>query len=182
MTTLRLYELSGGIKNLMALMEEEGSGALTWDVALAELQGDFQEKAVNIAKLYRTWEAEEKVYQAELTRLQGRMKTAQAKQTWAKDYLLGGMTEAGIDHIKGDVVDIRLQNSQPSVRIVDASLIPDEYVQGTVTLPWAECIRLGIGFEAKSEVDKRAIMAVFKDMGAIVPGVTIEQGKHIRIR
>ena len=28
MTTLHLYELSEGIRNLMALMEEEGSGAL----------------------------------------------------------------------------------------------------------------------------------------------------------
>ena len=36
MTTLKLYELSEGIRNLMALMEEEGSGALTWDTALAE--------------------------------------------------------------------------------------------------------------------------------------------------
>ena len=185
--TLKLYELSGGIKNLLALMEEEGSGALTWDAALAELQGDFETKAINLAKLYNTWKAEAEIYKAEIVRLQGRMKTAEGKQTWAMDYLKQNMEEAGIDHIKGDVVDIRLQDSPPSVSVEDwhslLQLGSIHYLTGTVRLPWEQLDALHLTEKAgEPTVDKRAILEEFKATGAVPAGVTIEQGKHVRIR
>lgn len=177
---LKLYELTEGIRNLMALMENEAEG---WDVALAELEGNFQDKAINLAKLIKTWEAEEQVYKDEITRLTGHMKAAQNRRAWAMGYLKRNMEEAGIDHIKGDVVDIRLQASPPSVVVPFWGDIPTEFVSGNITLSWEELELIGDLIDrADMKVDKRAILEQFKATGETIPGVTIMQGTHIRIR
>lgn len=180
---LRLYELGSAVHALAELMEEGEEG---WQAILDELTENFQDKVINCAKLIKTWEAEEEVYKTEIARLQAHMKAAQHRQEWMKGYLKANMEEAGVDHVKGDVVDIRLQESPLSVNVPDNMAVPHAYLRGTVLLPWVTITQLGLLAIAENTVmptvDKKAILKEFQTTETIPPGVTIEHGKHIRIR
>ena len=180
--TLHLYELSPAIKQLVDLMEEEGKGGTDWTASLDELEGLFTDKAVGLAKMVNTWEAEATAYETEMKRLGAHRVAAQNKIAWAKNYLRGNMEEAGLDHIKGDVVDIKLQNAAPGVIVEDESLIPVAYKSGTLSLPWAEIVKKTLNGVAEMAVGKRGILDEFAASGVVVPGVRIEKGKYVRIR
>ncbi|KKM78797.1 hypothetical protein LCGC14_1356340 [marine sediment metagenome] len=176
--TLHLYELSPAIKQLLELMEEEGTD---WTASLDELEGLFADKAVALAKLFKTWEAQERVYKTEIERLEGHKKAAQGKQAWAKQYLKGNMEDAGIDHVPGDVVDIKLQNGAPSVIVEDETEIPDAYYTGTLQLPWAQVKSRKLEAKADKVLDRRAILDAHSgEVG--VPGIRVEKNTYIRIR
>ena len=177
--TLHLYELSPAIKQLLDMMEEEGTD---WTASLDELQGEFKEKAVGLAKLVKTWEAEEQAYKTEIDRLEGHKRTAQRKQAWAKQYLKGNMEDAGIDHVPGDVVDIKLQNGAPSVILEDEALVPMAYKSGTISLPWAEIVKKKLVDVAEMTITKRGILNDFAETGIAIPGARVEKNTHIRIR
>lgn len=179
MTTLHLYEMGPAYRALVGLMEKGEEG---WEAAIEELHGDFEEKAINLAKLMNTWKAEEDVYDTEIKRLQTHKQAAGHRRSWAADYLRTNMEQAGIEHIKGDVVDIRLQNSPKSVVVENEDIIPEQYRTGTIRLSWAELIALQIEDRAQPEIDKRNILLSFEVTGETIPGVQVVQGTYIRIR
>ncbi len=180
--TLHLYELSPAIKQLLDLMEEEGKGGTDWTASLDELEGLFTDKAVGLAKLVNTWEAEVTAYENEMKRLGAHRTAAQNKIAWAKQYLKGNMQDAGIDHVKGDVVDIKLQNTAPGVIVEDESLVPMAYKSGTVSLPWSEIEKKELADVAEMSISKKGILDDFAESGIAVPGARVEKSQYVRIR
>lgn len=82
----------------------------------------------------------------------------------AKDSLKDEMTNEGLCEISGNLIKYVVYNSNPSLVIIDESLIPDKYKTSTVT----------------NKVDKNKIKEDLKK-GIIVAGVSIETEKNIRI-
>ena len=161
---MKLYELAESYHRIEALFEEEGAD---WQKALDEIAEAFDTKAENIAKMVRQCEAEAKVLNDEAKRLSEKALASSNRARHLKDYLKANMLATGIDKIKGQIINIFLQNNPPSCQIIDESQIPEVYM---LVIP-----------ETK-QPDKRAIIDAFKS-GIDVPGVEIAtEEKHILIK
>ena len=178
--SIRLYELADQYTALQDLIDQ---GAEGFEEALAELKGELLDKVEAVALVIRSEETEAEGFKAEITRLQERYKSKTNGVKSLKDYLKAQMEEAGLDYVKGRVVDIRLQDSPPSVVVFDMIGIPSDYLSYTLDVPYEAAIGLGMALpDDKIRVDRRRILDEFKTTGAVPAGVTIEQSKHIRIR
>ena len=179
--TLHLYELSPAIKQLLDLMED-GEDPSAWTASLDELEEGFKAKAIGLATLVKTWEAQEAAYKTEMGRRQGHMKAAQGRQAWAKDYLRSNMEDSTITHVEGDLVDIKLQDGAPGVIVEDEALIPVVYKSGTVKLPWADILEKELDQVAEMTVNKKGMLEDFAKDSAKIPGVRIENGAYVVVR
>lgn len=162
---MKLYEITEGYQRVLDLMEEEGGD---FTKALDDLAEAFNEKAENVAKVVRNLEAEAEVFANESQRM-AQKATARKNQTaHLKDYLKGAMEQMGIENIKGQLLNVGLQNSTPTCEVLVAvEELPEEFVR---VIP------------EKKEADKKALMAYYKEKGEVPDGVEVRQGRHIRIR
>lgn len=159
-----LYELATAYQSLQQLIEDGDDN--DWTQALESLQGSIAEKCENIARVIRSIESDGDAYEAESKRLSEKARSTKNASARLKDYLKGNMEVLGLDKVKGGLFTVALQNNPPACQIVDEEAIPTAYK----TLIPAQYI-----------TDKRRIVEAWK-VGELVPGVTVVQGKHVRIR
>lgn len=78
------------------------------------------------------------------------------------------MEAAGIDKVKGTLYTVTLQNSPPSVEVYNIDQVAVAWKVETVTV----------------SVDKKAVLEHWKatEGRAVEDGITIKQGKYLRIR
>ena len=165
---MKLYELSDDYKSLAKALESDET--LKDDIAplLADIKGKFDDKAVSIAKLALSINADIETVKAEITRLSKRNTALESKAAWLKEYLFNEMTTANIDKIDGDVLTVSLRKNPASVNILNAAQIPDNFWR---VIPEVR------------EPDKKAILTQFKNTGEIVDGVEIvNDKKHLEIK
>lgn len=164
--TLTLYELTDAYKMLLEADEDAGAGS--FEEALYQIGGEISAKAESIAKVIRSLEAEVEAINAEVKRLQAKRESRETRVLWLKDYLQRNMESAGLERITGTLFTVALQNSPPSCRVEDAAAVPDRY---QVVVP------------ATMRVNSQAIVEHWRETGGEqVPGATVAQGRHIRIR
>jgi hypothetical protein len=159
---MKLYELSNAYKQVMDLLEEGETESLR--DTLESIQEPLEDKAENIAKLVQSSLAECEVIKLEEKRLADRRRALETKVTGLKQYLFEQLEYAGLSKVKRPTITVSIQNNPPSCEIADESLIPSDYL-----IPQAP------------KVDKKSIMAYLKE-GNLLPGVTLKQGRGLRIR
>ena len=160
---MKLYELTQNYLNLLDLLENPEIPKEVVENAIAEIQGDFEDKAENIVKLIKSIEADIKGYKEEENRLSTRRKTLENKVKSLKKYLQSSMKALEKESIKGKLFTIYTQKNQPSLIIDDIDKLPKEYKR-TVE-------------EADNKKIKEDLLNKVK-----IPGARIEVTKSLRIR
>jgi hypothetical protein len=151
---MHLYEIGEAYRQFAATFEDTDDPTLKDQ--LKNIEGQFKDKALNIATLVVELEAETVAIKTEVDRLSNRERIAKNKIKWLKDYLLEQMLASSIDKIPGQLVDLSLRKTPVSVVIIDQSLISEEFIR---TIP-----------ETK-EPNKILLISKFKDTGEMQPGV-----------
>lgn len=159
---MRLYEYTQDYLHLLEMSEELDSDVLIDTIeAITE---SVEEKAENIAKVIRTFEAESKILKAEEERLAAKRKTHESKVTYLKKYLYEQLEAMGINKIKRPLFTISIQANPPSVDVLNSDEIPVEM--------WNY---------PEPVLDKKKILSLLK-AGDDIPGVAMKTSKGLRIR
>lgn len=132
--------------------------------------GDFNDKAERVALKVNQYLVESAAIQAEATRLAQRAKTRLARADYLKRYLHLCLTKAKVQKVNGLLVNIRIQKSPPSVRVLVTP--SEEFAE------WRHIIAVE---PAKYSWDKAAILAEWKAGRPVPPTVDVEQNTHLRI-
>lgn len=141
------------------MLEYDSENAAIIDT-LESLDLAIEEKADGYAKLIRNQEASSKAFDEEIKRMRERKQAIDNNVKRMKLSLENAMVEIGKTKFKTDLFSFNIQKNQPSVEIVDESLIPDKFKKVTI------------------DFDKNAIKKAEED----VPGVEIKQSESLRIR
>lgn len=131
-----------------------------------EAGGDLAEKIENRAKFRMNLLADIKVFKDEEKRLAEKRRAAERKLDLFDSVTKQTMERFGIERSEGELFTTSIQsNSQPTINILDESMIPEEFF---VPQP--------------DKIDKTKLRDHFKATGEVVPGIKIERGTHLRIR
>lgn len=152
---------------------------------LEGLEGQLQEKAVNVAKVLRSMEEmANSIKQAE-QQMATRRKALENRVFWLKDYLKTNMEATGIQKIESPWFRLGIQNNPPSVEVSNDTLLPPEYVTVELIVPQEnyEQVKDQIGtHQIKTvKVDKAGLKEALK-AGKAIPGVVLSQGTRLVIR
>ena len=160
-----LYELSTAYKQLLDTQELNDEECAE---AIGNIEELFKDKAINIGKLVLSLEADAEVVNQEITRLSARKTALLNRSKRLKAYLAENMEVTDTPKITHELFNISLVSNPPSVNVFDEKEIPEEYWR---IIPETR------------EVDKKAILAVYKDKGEVVSGTEIISDKrHIVIK
>lgn len=155
---MKLYEITDIYLNLESIDDEIDVSA-----ALAEVDGELEDKLENIAKLIRNLEAEAKAYEDEEKRLKAQKQAAKNRIESLKRYVKGSLETIGKDKVEAGIFKWSLQYSRERVEITDETKIPDKYFAIEIK-------------PLKSEI-KKAI-----EEGVITEGAEIVRDKSLRLR
>ena len=159
---MKLYELSQSYVRLQEMAEE--LDPQTYLDTLDAIKESLDDKAENTAKLIRSLEGDIEVMKAEEKRIAERRKTYEGKVSTLKQYLQVQMEIAGIEKVKRPLVTISIRNNPPSVRVLDESLIPSEYM-----------------IPQEPKISKKDIKEALKN-GEFVPGAELQSTKGLVIK
>lgn len=167
MGTLALYELSRGYLQALDVFTDPEADLPAEVVAdtLEAIEGELQEKAVNVAKFMRNLEAYAEAVKAAEEQMARRRKAIENRAKWIRDYLKANMEACGITKIDSPWFCLSIQKNPAAVDIVDEAAIPDEFKQNIVTV----------------KIDKAAIKQAIEG-GAEIPGAALSRGTRLAIR
>ena len=112
---------------------DEETGELLNLEQLEEIQGEFDDKASNIALYIQELQAQAEAIKNKRDSLNDRQKSTTNKAERLKAYLSDMMNRAGKAKVETDDVRISFRKSE-SVDILDESLIPQEYLNEKITV------------------------------------------------
>lgn len=156
-----LYELSGDYLQVQRMIEDGFEGL---EDTLESLQGPLHEKLEAYGMVIRNIESDVEGLKAEEKRLADRRKTMENGIKRMKLSMHDAMSSTGERKIKGEKFTFTIQKNPPSLKLVDESLIPKEFL-----------------VEVAPSIDKKAIMERLK-ANEEIPGAQISQGESLRIR
>lgn len=129
--------LFGITEELLQIFEsieiDEETGELLNLEQLEEIQGEFNDKASNIALYIQELQAQAEAIKKKREALNDRQKSTTNKAERLKTYLSDMMNRAGKTKVETDDVRISFRKSE-SVDILDQSLIPEEYINAKLTV------------------------------------------------
>lgn len=158
---MRLYELTSSYEQLLEMAEQLDEETLR--DTLESINEAIETKVENTAYVIKSLEANVKIIDEEVKRLQAMKSTQQRNIKSLKEYIQESMEKVGLGKIEGSLIKVSIQNNPPSVRL-DNDFKIGKYL---------------VSVEPK--FDKKAILSDLKQ-GLDVPGAEIVQGKSIRIR
>ena len=123
---MKLYELTGAFNQVAEMLEYDSENETIIDT-LESIDLAIEEKANGYAKLIRNQEAESKAFDEEIKRMKERKQAVDNNVKRMKLSLQNAMVEIGKTKFKTDLFSFNIQKNQPSVEIIDESLVPDEY-------------------------------------------------------
>lgn len=156
---MKLYELTGAFNQVADMLEFDSENAAIIDT-LESIDLAIEEKADGYAKLIRNQEASSKAFDEEIKWMRERKQAIDNNIKRMKLSLENAMVEIGKTKFKTDLFSFNIQKNQPSVVIIDETLVPDKFKKITI------------------DFDKNAIKKAEED----VPGVEIKQSESLRIR
>ncbi|MBE0437493.1 MAG: siphovirus Gp157 family protein [Methylomicrobium sp.] len=167
MSNLALYQLSQNyIEALDFLTDPEADlPAEVINDTLEGLEGELQDKAVNVAMFMRNMEATAEAIKNAEAEMARRRKAFESRVKWLKDYLKGSMEYTGITKIECPYFKLAIQKNPPAVAILNEAAIPDEFKEKVIT--W--------------KIDKTGIKEAIK-AGKAVPGAELVNGTRLAIR
>lgn len=168
-----LYELTEAIQVLNDRLEQvELNNNMTDEEReenkknLEEIQKDIvkmiKEKSDNIIKLIRNEETLIGNLKEEENKLKQRRVSKENKISRLKEYILFTMDNLNTTKIETNIATISKRKSPVAVEIVSEDLIPTEFIK----------------VEEKRTVDKKGILANFKENGELIDGVKIISDKY----
>ena len=158
----KLYELSTGYKNIEYLLEN-GEDNEELAAVLNSLDEEIEDKAENIAKLIKNYEADIEAFKTEEKRIAERRRTLENDVKRLKEYLYNNMKLTGKTKFKKGTFSFNIAKNPPCVEIVNQDIISSDYKVLTEVL------------------DKKAILQDLKD-GKDVQGAILKQNESLRIR
>jgi len=165
---MRLYELATQYQEILDAIED-ADGELSEEqlAELLEVEDGFKSKLESIGKLIKSVAADVEAIKAERKRLADRQGTLDRKTEWLKHYLLQALCSTGTKKVKGDLLSISRRKAPVSCEVVDIDQIPAEFKSEVVEV----------------KIDKQAIIAEFKQHGAVAPGVQLHtDNEYVVIR
>jgi hypothetical protein len=161
---MQLYLLTENFRNLLELMDNPDVPVEVIEAALAELDGEIEDKADNIAKFIKSLEGEIEQIKAERQRLAALEKSKNNNIDRLKTYLYDQMKSINKTKFKTPLFSFGIQKNPPSVDILDESVIEEMYL-----------------IPQPPKIDKAKMMEDLKS-GFKVDGVVIKQGESLRIK
>lgn len=161
---MKLYDLTSAVNQVWDLVNNDDMDLEVLEDTLQSLEEEIEKKAEGIAHIMRQLEAEADYIKAEEKRLKERRDAVENRKNRLKKYLEEQLVFAGMDKVKTPTVTVYLQANPKSLDIESESCIPDNY------------------FRIKKEVDKKALLESMTKWGLDIPGVSIKQGRSLRIR
>jgi hypothetical protein len=158
---MRLYELTSSYEQLLEMAEQLDEETLR--DTLESINEAIEEKVENTAYVIKSLEANVKIIDEEVKRLQAMKSTQQRNIKSLKEYIQESMEKVGLGKIEGSLIKVSIQNNPPSVRLDDDFKIGKYLVS------------------VEPKFDKKAILSDLKQ-GLDIPGAEMVQGKSIRIR
>ncbi len=167
MHNLTLYEISQDYMQALDIFTDPETD-IPLEAAMDTLdgiEGQLQDKAVNVAKFMQNLDATAKAIKEAEQKMAKRRKAIENRAQWFKDYLKQNMQAAGITKIESPWFNLAIQKNPEAVEITNEELLPDDFKTEVVTM----------------KIDKAAIKQVIKD-GVSVPGAVLIQGTRLAIR
>ena len=158
---MRLYELTNSYEQLLEMAEQLDEATLR--DTLESINEAIETKVENTAYVIKSLEANVKIIDEEIKRLQAMKSTQQRNIKSLKEYIQESMEKVGLGKIEGSLIKVSIQNNPPSVRLDDDFKIGKYLVS------------------VEPKFDKKAILSDLKQ-GLDILGAEIVQGKSIRIR
>lgn len=175
MTAIALHSL-GQARDILDTWLEEAGGEFTPEIEalLEELDGKLDEKIENVALYAREQLVTADAIEAEIARLSARAAAHRKGAERLKNYLLLWMERIGKPKVQGTRCTVAVQNNPPAVK-------------GDLAADVLECLYAGGSPIARFipsswALDRRAALTIHKDGGALPEGLSVEQGKSLRIR
>lgn len=163
---LHLYEISSDYIRAMDKLVTQFEDKKEHEEFIYDLQDNFEDKAINVAKYVMTLEAEANAIKSAADAMMSRYKSVSKNASDLKDYLRYHIEKTGLlDEIKSPECNIKLALNPPKLVIFDADLIPDCYKQVVETI----------------KIDQAEIKKDIKD-GLDVEGCKIVQEKRVVIK
>ena len=158
----KLYELSTGYKNIEYLLEN-GENNEELQAVLDSLGEEIEDKAENIAKLIKNYEADIEAFKTEEKRIAERRRTLENDVKRLKEYLFNNMKLTNKTKFKKGTFSFNIVKNPPSAEITNADIISSDYKVLTEV------------------IDKKAILTDLKE-GKDVQGAILKQNESLRIR
>ena len=158
----KLYELSTGYKNIEYLLEN-GEDNEELAAVLNSLSEEIEDKAENIAKLIKNYEADIEAFKTEEKRIAERRRTLENEVKRLKEYLFSNMKLTGKTKFKKGTFSFNIAKNPVSVEIVNQDIIPMDYR------------------ELVEVINKKDILQDLEN-GKDVQGAILKQGESLRIR
>ena len=158
---MRLYELTSSYEQLLEMAEQFDEATLR--DTLESINEAIETKVENTAYVIKSLEANVKIIDEEVKRLQAMKSTQQRNIKSLKEYIQESMEKVGLGKIEGSLIKVSIQNNPPSVRLDDDFKIGKYLVS------------------VEPKFDRKAILSDLKQ-GLDVPGAEMVHGKSIRIR
>lgn len=130
--------------------------------------GALVEKGTSIAAICRNLESTAKAIKEAEASMAARRKALENRVARLKQYLLDGMTLAGIQRIESPQFVVKIANNPPSVDVFEPGLVPAEYMAEPPPPP-------------EPAPDKKMIAKAIKD-GYEVAGCRLVQGVRLDIK
>jgi hypothetical protein len=163
---MHLYEIGEQYRQFAANFEDTDDPTLKEQ--LKNIEGQFNDKALNIATLVVELEAETIAIKTEVDRLSNRERVAKNKIKWLRDYLLEQMLASSIEKIPGQLLTISIAKSNNSVIVLNADEVEEQFRR---IIP------------ETFEIDKTFVLSNFTKTGEIPKGLDIKtDGKYLKIK
>ena len=166
MTALKLFEISAQLLQLEMLTDSDDLPAEVIADTLEALEGDFESKAVQVAKFVLSLQANAAAVADAAKAMKERAERIQKRADSIRAYLLFHMQAINQKRIETPELVIRRQNNPAAVVVTDEHAIPAQF--------WVQ------PEPPPLRIDKKAIKAAI-DAGARVEGAYVEAGEHLRI-
>lgn len=128
MSTLRLYEIADTyLRALENLADVEDLPEQAIADTLEGLQGEFEDKAVNVGAYIRTVEAEASAIEEACKGMERRQRSLTRHAERLRVYVKTHMERTGLPKLKNHYLTLRIQNNPPSVVIENDGLVPEQF-------------------------------------------------------
>lgn len=126
-----LYELRGSYAQIQRLIEDGAEGL---EDTLESIEGAIEEKIESYVMVIKNLEADAAAYEKEEKHFKERKIVAQNGIKRMKQAIVDTLKENNCEEVKTEKFNIKFRNNAPSVRIIDESLIPEEFFKVERTL------------------------------------------------
>jgi hypothetical protein len=165
-TALTLYELGLRYQSLEVLADSEDLPAEVIKDTLEGLEGEFDSKALAVAKFILSLDAHAEAVRDAAHAMETRAIRMEKRAGSIKSYLQFWLQAMRKRKIESAELTVRLQANPPTVVITDEAAIPERF--------WVQ------PEPPPKRIDKKALKAAL-DAGERIDGAYIDKGEHLRI-